>query len=65
MTEAAAAGLGERTDESTDRKGRSGPAVPLVILRGEAALLLVVAVGQQVTHISSKMLNNLPILPIW
>mgnify|MGYP001850771885 CR=1 FL=1 len=45
MTETAAAGLRERVEEGMDRKGRSGPAAPLVTLRGEAALLLVVVMN--------------------
>ena len=45
MTEAAAAGLREKAEERTDRRGRSGPANPPVTLRGEAALLLVVVMN--------------------
>ena len=45
MTEAAAAGLKEKAEERTDRRGRSAPAAPPATLRGEVALLLVVVMN--------------------
>lgn len=45
MTETAAAGLKESSEERTDRKERSAPAAPPATLRGEVALLLVVVMN--------------------